>query len=133
MKTKKTYIFCSFWVVFVNYSKNKNFSGKSGSVTFFYFLVSIVVKTFRIKLQTYIQTNEWIPTKSWIHRTSPAEDLVNIVVYAYSNILIAIYSVSYVGTAICNFSKMGDNAQKLIWKYKMFPLIWLHCFLLFIL
>ena len=51
--------------------------------------------------------------------TSPAEDPINIVVYAYSNMLIAIYSVSYMGTAILISSKMEDNAQKFIWKYKM--------------
>ena len=50
MKTKKNYIFCSFWALFVNYSDNKNFSRKSASITFFYFLVSIAVKNFRIKL-----------------------------------------------------------------------------------
>ena len=50
MKAKKNYICCSFWVLFVNYSENKNFSRKSTSITFFYFLVSIAVKNFRIKL-----------------------------------------------------------------------------------
>ena len=50
MKTKKNYIFCSFWALFVNYSDNKNFSRKSASITFFYFLVSIAVENFRIKL-----------------------------------------------------------------------------------
>ena len=76
MKTKKNYFFSSFWALFVNYSENKNFSRKSASITFFYFLVSIAVKNFRIKLlkrskrklatelQTYLQTNEWIPRQA---------------------------------------------------------------------
>ena len=50
MKTKKICIFCSFWALFVNYSDNENFSRKSASITFFYFLVFIAVKNFRIKL-----------------------------------------------------------------------------------
>ena len=32
--------------------------------------------------------------------TSPAEDPINIVVYEYSNMRIAIYLVSYMGTVI---------------------------------
>ena len=50
MKTKNNSIFGSFWALFINYSENKNFSGKSALITFFYFLLSIAVKNFRIKL-----------------------------------------------------------------------------------
>ena len=38
--------------------------------------------------------------QAWVHRTTSAEGPINLVAYAYSNMLIAIYLVSVMGTAI---------------------------------
>ena len=129
---KKTIFFCSFWALFVHYSEKRTFLENLLLSLFFYFLVSIAVNNFRIKLlkrfrkklATDIQTNEWIPRQAWVRSNSPAEDPININVYQYQYINIVTCSLQSTQfhrweLLLLNFSKMENNAQKFIWKYKM--------------
>ena len=132
----KNYILCSFLALFAHFHAKKNFSRKSASVTFFIYWYWLLLKISEKKhwtdsekhwLQTNRQTNWWMPRQACVYRIPSAECLINIVAYAYSNMLIAIYSVGVL-TSNCYcliFSKMKEILHKKSYEsIRWFATIW---------